>query len=283
MRTSRWGIAALGLLWIAFAGPAAAQDDARGQQLRDLAWKVEPAVGNIAGKATLPLAGLRFLDPEPTNKFMELTGNLPRTDSYVVGRKDLGWFAVLDFEAEGFVKDDEKIDADAYLKILKEGNQRSAEERKKRGLPGLTLEGWQLPPQYDSANKRLEWATLLRTDGGEKIVNYSTKLLGRSGYTTATLVSDPQSFTSDVTEFKAAMNTVEYVPGEKYTEWKQGDKIAAYGLGALIVGGAAAVATKKGLWAVIAGFIGAFWKLIVGVAVAAVAGLGSLFKRNRQG
>lgn len=111
-------------------------------------------------------------------------------------------------------------------------------------------------------------------------MNYSTKLLGRSGYTTAVLVSDPQTFTSDVREFKAALRSVEYVPGEKYSEWKPGDKVAAYGLGALVVGGAAALATKKGFWAVLAGLFGAFWKLILGVGVALLAGLGSLFKKK---
>jgi uncharacterized membrane-anchored protein len=56
--------------------------------------------------------------------------------------------------------------------------------------------------------------------------------------------------------------------------------VAAYGLGALVLGGAAAVATKKGLWAVLAGVFAAFWKLIVGLGVAALAGLGAMFKKK---
>ncbi|MDB5873776.1 MAG: rane protein [Ramlibacter sp.] len=270
-----------GLAWVLGVN-ALAQDDERSKKLRELPWQMEPAVGKIADKATVPLTGLRFLDPGPTDTFMQLTGNLPRQNSYLLGRKDLAWFAVLDFVPDGYVKDDEKIDAAKLLTILKEGNQASGEERKKRGLPSLVLDGWQLPPQYDAENKRLEWATLLHTDGGEKVVNYSTKLLARRGYTSAILVSDPTSFTGDVAEFKAALKAVQYVPGESYTEFKEGDKVAAYGLGALILGGAAAVATKKGLWAVLAGLFGAFWKVIVGVGVAALAGIGSLFKRKSK-
>jgi uncharacterized membrane-anchored protein len=261
---------------------ALAQDNEVARQVRDLPWKTSPEVGTIAGKASVPLTGMRFLDPAPTNKFMELTGNLPRENSYLLGRHDLEWFAVLDFVPDGYVKDDEKIDADHLLSVLKDGNAASGKERKKRGLPALVLDGWQLSPQYDAENKRLEWATLLHTDSGEKVVNYSTKLLGRSGYTTAVLVSDPQTFTSDVREFKAALKSVEYVSGEKYSEWKPGDKVAAYGLGALVVGGAAALATKKGFWAVLVGLFGAFWKLILGVGVAMLAGLGSLFKKKTQ-
>jgi uncharacterized membrane-anchored protein len=268
-------------LFLILGANAQAQDEELGRKLRELPWQTGPAaVGKIADKATVPLAGLRFLDPEPTDRFMAITGNLPRQNSYMLGREDLAWWAVLDFVPEGYVKDDEKIEADKLLAILKEGNAESAKERKKRGLPSLLLVGWHVSPQYDTENKRLEWATLLQTESGERIVNYSTKLLGRSGFTSAVLVSDPKNFTGDVAEFKTALKSLQYVPGEKYSEFKEGDKVAAYGLGALIVGGAAAVATKKGFWAVLAGLFGAFWKVIVGVGIAALAGLGALFKRT---
>lgn len=79
------------------------------------------------------------------------------------------------------------------------------------------------------------------------------------------------------------INGFDYVAGERYSEWSQGDKVAAYGLGALVLGGAAAVATKKGLWAVLGGLIAAGWKLMAGLAVAAFAGLGSLFKKKKTG
>lgn len=258
----------------------AQSEDQTASQIRALPWVVSPSTGNIAGKATVDLGGMRFLNPEGTNRFMTLTGNLPREDSYLLGRSDLGWWSVLDFEPEGYVKDDEKIDQAELLKILKEGNARSAEERRQRGLSSLTLEGWHLAPQYDTENKRLEWATLLRDSSGSSVVNYTTKLLGRSGYTTAILVSEPGSFATDLAEFKAALRKIEYVSGERYSEFKEGDKVAAYGLGALIVGGAAAVATKKGFWAVLGGLLAAGWKLIVGVIVAGLAALGGLFKKK---
>ncbi|HVZ44049.1 MAG TPA: DUF2167 domain-containing protein [Ramlibacter sp.] len=271
----------LGAAAMCWAQMPQSQQDAAAQ-LRALPWVTAPTAGNIAGKATVDLTGMRFLDPDGTNRFMTLTGNLPRANSYVLGRTDLGWWAVLDFLPEGLVKDDEEIDAPELMKVLKDGNARAAEERKQRGLPALTLDGWELAPRYDRENKRLEWATLLHDGSGQQVVNYTTKLLGRSGYTTATLVTEPATFSNDVAEFKQTLRHVEYVPGERYSEWKEGDKVAAYGLGALIVGGAAAVATKKGLWAVLGGLLAAGWKLIAGVAVAAVAGLRGLFGRKKN-
>jgi uncharacterized membrane-anchored protein len=52
-----------------------------------------------------------------------------------------------------------------------------------------------------------------------------------------------------------------------------GDKVATYGLAALVLGGAAAIATKKGLWAVIGGFLIAKAKLLIAGIVAVGAGL----------
>lgn len=272
------------ILFCSFAAlpmAATAQDDPVMKKIQALEWKEGPAQGNIAGKANIALKdGLRFLDAKNTSDFLVLLGNLPQSDSYAVSTKNLSWFSVFSFVEEGYVKDDEKIDADALLAVLKENNVHSIEERGKRGLPKLYLDGWFISPRYDSETKRLEWATVLHDDSGSKTVNFSTKLLGRKGHMDAILVSDPQSLETDVKEFKKALTGFDFVPGERYSEWTRGDKVAAYGLGALILGGAAAVAAKKGFWAVLGGLLAAGWKLIVAAVVALVAGIGSLFKKK---
>jgi uncharacterized membrane-anchored protein len=278
-RSSAAVVASLCLLLMPMAGFA--QDNPIMKKVEALDWKYASTPGNIAGKATIKLDdGLRFLDSKNTSEFLTLNGNLPQPNMFTVATKTLSWFSVFKFLDEGYVKDDEKIDADGLLKTLKENNVASSEERKKRGLPGLFLEGWFIAPRYDVDTKRLEWATLLRSDGGEKVVNFSTKILGRGGHMDVVLVSDPQNLEADIKEFKGALRGFEYVPGERYAEWKPGEKVAAYGLGALVLGGAAAVATKKGFWALLAGLFAAGWKLIAGLAVAALAGLGSLFKKK---
>jgi uncharacterized membrane-anchored protein len=259
------------------------QDNPIMKKVEALDWKYASTPGNIAGKATIKLDdGLRFLDSKNTSEFLTLNGNLPQPNMFTVATKTLSWFSVFKFLDEGYVKDDEKIDTDGLLKTLKENNTASTEERKKRGLPGLFLEGWFIAPRYDVDTKRLEWATLLRSDNGEKVVNFSTKILGRGGHMDVVLVSDPQNLEADIKEFKGALKGFEYVPGERYAEWKPGEKVAAYGLGALVLGGAAAVATKKGFWALLAGLFAAGWKLIAGLAVAGLAGLGSMFKKKKS-
>jgi uncharacterized membrane-anchored protein len=258
-------------------------DQAVLEEMRKLQWQQGPTEGRIGAKAVIAVPQDHvFLDEANTRRFLQLTGNPPRDGHYLFAPSSLDWFAVFSFEASGYVKDDEKIDADALLKTLKSSDAPSNEERKRLGMEALYTEGWQVAPYYDLDTKRLEWGTRLRTAGGHHVVNYSSRLLGRSGVMSAVLVSDPGTLAADTLQFKTALRQFSYVPGEKYSEFKSGDRIAEYGLAALIVGGAAAVATKKGFWSLLAGFFAAFWKVLVGVGVAALAGLGSLFKRKQN-
>ena len=172
----------------------------------------------------------------------------------------------------GYVKDDEEIDADALLKELKRINEELLVERGKQGLDPLYLVGWYIPPRYNKQLKRLEWATKIRDDQDNVYINFSTRILGRSGFMSVMLVSNPANIDRDVESFNAALRDFDYVSGERYAEFKTGDKTATYGLGALITGGAVAVVSSKGgfkfLWfLVVAAFGGviAFFKKILGI------------------
>lgn len=232
---------------VSLANPAVEQQELS-RQIQMLGWYKAGQTGDIAGKATfVATPKYTFLNSADTDKFLTLNGNPPVGSAYTVAPTEDGWFAILGFAAEGYVKDDEKIDAAALLTSLKENNAAGAESRRKAGYPVLTLIGWAIPPRYDSVNNRLEWATLLRQENNQQVLaNASTKLLGKSGYMDVTLVTNsPESVEKDLADFKLAMSNFSYVSGEKYSEWKEGDKVAAYGLGALVLGGAAAAATSK--------------------------------------
>lgn len=253
-------------------------------ELKKLAWQEGPLEGRIGDKALINVPkGYVFLDEPNTSRFLELAGNPPRDGHYLYAPRSLDWFAVFAFDATGYVKDDEKIDADQLLQTLKKSDGPGNEERKRLGLEALYTDGWQVAPHYDADTRRLEWGMRLRTAGGQYVVNYSSRLLGRSGVMRAILVADPDTLEADTQQFKTALKDFAYVSGERYAQFKPGDKMAAYGLGALIVGGAAAVATKKGFWGALVAFLAASWKLLAALVVGALAWLGSLFKRNNTG
>jgi uncharacterized membrane-anchored protein len=71
--------------------------------------------------------------------------------------------------------------------------------------------------------------------------------------------------------------------GERYAEFKQSDRVAEFGLAALIAGGAAALATKKGFWAIIAGFLAAAWKFVAAAVIGVLAWfIGYVVKDSRK-
>ena len=219
-----------------------------GQQISALGWLKAGDTGSVAGKAEFKASEkYSFLGSTDTDQFLRLNGNPPPGNSYTVAPAQGGWFGILSFADEGYIKDDEQIDADALLKQLKEQNVASNERKRQQGYPTMTLEGWAIAPRYDSSSKRLEWGTRFISDlDKQPVVNVSTRILGRSGYTSAVLVTSPDALEADLADFKLALKDFDYVSGEKYSEWRQGDKVAAIGLGALVLGGAAAVASSKG-------------------------------------
>jgi uncharacterized membrane-anchored protein len=261
------------------AAQAAAEQDI-GQQIQSLGWQRGPLKSALGDKSTLDVpADKAILNEKDSSKFLELTGNLPTDGLNILSGGN--WWATFEFDPVGYVKDDEKIDADALLKQMKESDGPSNEERRKHGLADLYTDGWHIPPHYDTATKRLEWALRLRAaDSPEPVINYTVRVLGRTGYERVVLVSSPKELDADVASFKEVLKGFDFKAGEKYSEFKQGDRVAEYGLAALVAGGAAAVAVKSGLWKVVLGFLAASWKLILGAGVVAVAGIGKLFGRK---
>ena len=247
-----------------------------------LAWQKGPTKIALGSRADVSLAEHQAALPEAdSSKFLELTGNLPSQGTQIIASKT--WWATFDFDDSGFVKDDDKIDADALLKQIKASDEPANEERKKRGMALLTTDGWYTPPHYDSKTRQLEWALKLHaSDDPKPVINYTVRLLGRSGYERAVQVSSPETLDQDVAEFKQMLTAFDFHSGEKYSEFRQGDRVAEFGLAALVAGGAAAVIAKTGFWKVILAFLAASWKLVAAGAVALFAGIGKLFKRKES-
>jgi uncharacterized membrane-anchored protein len=123
-----------------------------------------------------------------------------------------------------------------------------------------------------SKTRRLEWGTRLIAEDGSVVVNYLVRILGRSGVMNGILVSDPEDLEANIKQFRTALGGYDFVSGERYAEFRQGDRIAEYGLAALVVGGAAAAAASSGAMKGLGKFLG------LG-AIALFAAIGGFFKR----
>ena len=186
------------------------------------------------------------------------------------------------FVQSGYVKDDEKLDADALLLSLREGDQAANEERRKRGMDELFTDGWVVKPHYDSTTKQLEWGLRLHSSSDSTpIVNYTMRILGRHGYESVVLVTDEPSLEHDVKELRGMLASgFRFNAGERYDEFKPGDHLAEFGLGALVVGGVAAAAVKGGWFKGLLAALVAGWKLVAMAVVGLFAGARKLFKRS---
>jgi uncharacterized membrane-anchored protein len=221
-----------------------------------------------------------FLDADGTKQLMELTQN-PLTGVEVATvaptAQDANWFLVFEYEPVGYVKDDEKdqLDADSMLSSIREGTEQANAERRERGWGELKIVGWQEAPHYDERTNNLSWAIVGESDNGQNI-NRIVKLLGRRGVMTATLVSPPDELASAVPMVDKLLDGYRYRPGNTYAEFVPStDKLAEYGLTALVVGGAGAALVKSGLLAKL-------WKPIAALLVALGAGLKKLLFSGRK-
>jgi uncharacterized membrane-anchored protein len=237
-------------------------------------WQRGPAMVSLSDIAQLNLPqGYVFGDAADTKRLMEAMQNpTSGQESGFVAPNDFKWFAVFEYDETGHVLDDEKnsLDADKILASIQQATEKSNELRRQRGWSPMTVTGWYTPPRYNPTTHNLEWA-INGESQAEAVVNYQTRILGRSGVMRAVLVGSPSELPTAMPEYRTLLSLFAYKPGSTYAEFRQGDKIAKYGLSALVVGGATAVAVKSGAakWLVkviIAAFVavGAFGKRLFG-------------------
>lgn len=212
--------------------------------------------------------GYIFANGDDTRKVMKLYENfITNQEVGYLAPKSHKWFLIFEFDEVGYVKDDEKneLDADKMLKDLQEASEEGNKRRKLQGLPIHTLKGWFKKPDYNPATNNLEWATIFTVDGKDTI-NYNIRYLGRKGVMEVIVVGDPATFQETIGKANDLLTRYSFAKGNKYSEYVQGDKIAEYGLTALVTGGAFAAAAKSGL-------LSKIWKfLVVGIlAVGAFA------------
>jgi uncharacterized membrane-anchored protein len=255
-------------------------------------WQAGPKTIELGHELVLDLTDrYAFLEREPAAKLLEKNGSIYNEDllGLVIGTQpEDDWFVVIRYDAEGFIKDDEDIDADDLLKSIREGQVEANTERAKRGFEPLTIGGWQEPPHYSKREHQLIWGLNVGGKNGTS-VNYNTRILGRHGYASLNLVTDPEKLAAHKPLAAGLLAKTSFKPGARYTDFNAStDKVAEYGLGGLVLAGAglgAAKLVKLGLLAkfgkVLIALLIAGKKLLVVGAVGLVALIKAFFSRAK--
>ncbi len=250
-----------------------------------------PSEVALLDQAKLNLPGGQVYVPMPhAGRILEAMGNRPGSSLlgliFSADDSQSDWFVVMDYEDSGYIKDDDakEWNADDMLENLKEGTEQTNGERRARGIPEMEIIGWVEKPTYDSTMHRLVWSVSSKDKGiasaGNEGINYNTYALGRDGYISMNLVTQLDTIEQRKPVARELLGALNFNEGKRYMDFDSStDKLAAFGLAAL-VGGVAA--KKLGLLAVIAAFFVKFAK-VIGVAAVAFGGIAmKFFRRNKS-
>jgi uncharacterized membrane-anchored protein len=261
-------------------------------RMQSLADRIKYQKGQIAlgdGLATLNLTdSFRYVDPAGTDTLLTgMWGNPPSTQKslgmIVPARfdpfSDTAWCVVLRYQEDGYVKDNdaEKINYTKLLKQMQEGVRQASAERVKNGYSSIELIGWAAAPRYDQQTHKFYWAKELSfgDSKGENTLNYNLRILGRRGILELNAVSGISRLADIQKATPEILAMVDFNPGHRYADYKPGaDKIATYGLAALVAGG---IAAKAGLFKGLLIALLALKKFLIIGVIAVIAFVKKLF------
>lgn len=246
--------------------------------------ELQPQSGTVVldnGLATIRLPeGLQFLSPKDARTILvDFWGNPPGAADGVLGMLvlspqaalgDEGWGIVITYTEDGHVDDADaaKIDFAKLLRDMQAGVRDANKERVQKGYPTVDLVGWAEPPRYDAGTHKIYWAKELRFgDSQNDTLNYCTRILGRRGVLELNAVAPAGALPEIRKQMQAILGDVDFNPGNRYADFDAStDKLATYGIAALVAGGAAA---KMGLFkGLLVAALAAKKFIILGIAAA---------------
>jgi len=245
------------------------------------------------GLATLKLPeNLQYLDSKDAETVLVKIWGNPPSDEKLLGllvptgkspASQNTWGVVIQYEESGYVKDDDasKINYTDLLKTMQADAQKANSEREKQGYPTIEVVGWAAPPRYDVQAKKLYWAKELKFGGEpENELNYNIRILGRRGVLVLNAVASMSQLAEIEQVTPSILSAVDFKEGHRYVDFNPStDKVATYGLAALVAGG---VLAKAGFFKLIIPALLAGKKFVL-IGIAAVfAFFKKLFGRKSE-
>ncbi|HEX5750858.1 MAG TPA: DUF2167 domain-containing protein [Archangium sp.] len=244
-----WTVAAVLVPLLVWAAPPPSQDSEPQEESGPaFHWLPGPRTVELGHELTLDLPEAHlFLEKAEASTLLEMNGSFHNDNLLgVVTSKDeaSSWVVIVRYEDEGYIQDDEEIDAKELLTAIQEGTEEANKERVERGFKPLHVNDWSEAPHYDKARHHLIWALEALSDNGTS-VNYSTRVLGRRGYVSMNLVVDPVGLAGSKPHMAKLLESTRFNPGARYEDFQEGtDKVAEFGLAGLVLGGAGVGAAK---------------------------------------
>jgi uncharacterized membrane-anchored protein len=174
-------------------------------------------------------------------KVETMLGNiaLPHLEAAIHNRAN--HFVIQHFD-DGYVTLDDwgDIDAKVLLAAISEATEKANEQRRRQGAAEIHLGRWIREPALDRPSATVHWA-YGATEGTNPIVNVVALRLSRGGFDKITLATDQTNYGLAAGNLDAILGGMSFDPGYRYADHIATDKVAEYGVAALV----AAVAGVK--------------------------------------
>ena len=243
----------------------------------------EISVGGDLVTLTVP-EDFYFLDADDaTTVLVDMWGNPP-------GQEILGmlfpasftpldydsWAVTIEYTDDGHVADDDVADInyDELLEEMQDDARATNPDRIDEGYEPIEIVGWAEPPHYAAESRKLYWAKEIQFGDAEgTTLNYEIRALGRTGVLSMTFIAPTTQLEAINQSREAVLAMAEFNPGRRYEDFDSSiDKVAAYGVGALVAG---KVAAKTG---VLAGLL----MLLKKVGIFILIGIGALGRKIKS-
>jgi len=174
------------------------------------------------------------------------------------------WGVTVEYEEDGYVSDENAndIDYDDMLFQMQDSTEEVSKARVQQGYEPIRLVGWAAEPYYDQDAHKLHWAKEIKF-GTQDVhtLNYNIRVLGRKGVLVLNFIAGMDQLYMINSKIDTVLNIAEFNEGSRYSDFDPDmDKVAAYGIGALIAG---KVAAKLGLFATVLLLFKKFWIFLI--------------------
>lgn len=229
-----------------------------------------------------------YLDPNDSETILtEVWGNPPGSGADMLGMlfpegatpfDDGSWGVTIEYEDDGNVSDEDadSIDYADLLADMQESTREASKQRIAQGYEAIELIGWAAEPYYDKVSHKLHWAKELKFgEDTNHTLNYNIRILGREGVLVLNFIAGMEQKAVIDDNLDSVLALAEFNQGSRYEDFNpELDKVAAYGIGALVAG---KLAAKAGLFATALILLKKFGVFIV-IGLGAL--FGKLFKRK---
>ena len=259
-------------------------------EYRKMAQQLWDSLNKQQGKVMLPnkVASLNlgkdfyYLDQSDAEKVLvQVWGNPEGSASELLGMlfkqgmtpfDQNSWGVTISYEEDGYVSDEnaKDIDYDDMLAQMKDDAAEASRQRVKMGYEPIQLVGWAAKPFYDQSSHKLHWAKEIKFGSDpDNTLNYNIRVLGRKGVLVLNFISSMAQKDAIDQSIDSVLKVAEFETGSRYEDFVPGaDKVAAYGIGALVAG---KVMAKAGIFAGLLLLLKKFWIFVA-------LGIGGLFK-----